>query len=318
MPNKTDILISSSSFDTENNAGIDLIRAAGLQVATNPFGRKLTEAEIDTLLEDSVVGLLAGVEPLTAAVMKNAAGLKVISRLGVGLDSVDLDAAKTQGLPVYSTPDAPVDAVAEMTLGLMLACLRQITTTDRLLRGGEWSRQKGHLLKAQTVGLLGLGRIGSRVAELCRAFGASVIAHDPQVTAAPHGVKLVSFDALLAGADILSLHAPSTAATRHIINARSLAAMQHHAILINTARGSLVDELALLEALQQGQLGGAGLDVFETEPYSGPLTDIPQIVLTPHLASSALESRIQMEYEAAMNLYTGLCEAGVISASEQK
>jgi len=312
----TKIIISTSSFDLENNPAIEELRAAGLTIATNPFSRKLTEAEIGDLLTDSVVGLLAGVEPLTARVISSATGLRVISRCGVGLDNVDQDAARDRAIEVLSTPDAPVDAVAEITVGLMLATLRRIPEADREVRLGRWPRFKGRLLKAQTVGILGLGRIGSRVADLCCSFGAHVIAHDPIAEHTPSQVARVDLPTLLSQSDIVSLHMPCNETTRHLINQENLAQMKSGALLINTARGGLVDEIALLEALRSGQLSGAGLDVFETEPYSGALKDLPQVVLTPHLASSAIESRRAMESEAADNLLLGLRNAGVIGNGE--
>lgn len=314
----SEIVISTSSFDVDNNAGIVLLRSAGLQVSTNPFGRKLTENEISGLLSDSVVGLLAGVEPLTAQVISGAQSLRVISRCGVGLDNVDQVAAQDRNVQVLSTPDAPVDAVVEMTMGLILATLRQIPRADRELRSGGWPRHKGRLLKAQTVGIMGLGRIGARVAALCREFGARVIAHDPVVKNAPADVQWVEVADLLAQSDVVSLHTPYGEKTHHLINNESLGAMKQGAILINTARGSLVEETALLAALQEGRLSAAGLDVFESEPYSGPLQELPQVVLTPHLASSALESRREMELEAANNLYQGLKDAGVIAGEERR
>lgn len=312
-----EIVISTSSFDLDDNAGIDLLRTAGLKITSNPFGRKLTEAEISDLLGDSVVGLLAGVEPLTARVIADAKGLRVISRAGVGLDNVDQAAARDREIPVLSTPDAPVDAVVEMTMGLILAVLRHIPEADRQVRNGAWPRLKGHLLKAQTVGIVGLGRIGARVASICNAFGARVIAHDPMIRDTSADVEWVELAQLLSQADIVSLHAPSNAATHHLINAESLAAMKPGAILVNTARGNLVDETELVKALQRGHLSGAALDVFEEEPYNGILTGLPQVVLTPHLASSAIESRCQMELEAAINLYAGLKDSGVISNEDQ-
>jgi len=313
----TEIVISTSSFDLDDNPAIERLQAAGLGITTNPFGRKLTEAEIGSLLTDSVVGLLAGVEPLTAKVISAAGNLRVISRCGVGLDNVDQDAARDRDIQVLSTPDAPVDAVAEITVGLMLATLRRIPQADREVRNGGWPRLKGRLLKAQTVGILGLGRIGNRVAGLCSAFGARVIAYDRIAGESPLSVTRVDLPELLSQSDIVSLHVPFDEATHHLINRESLAAMKPGAYLINTARGGLVDETALLEALQSGQLSGAGLDVFASEPYSGPLIDLPQVVLTPHLASSAVESRRAMESEAADNLYLGLCNAGVIGNGGQ-
>jgi D-3-phosphoglycerate dehydrogenase len=313
----SDVVISTSSFDVDNNPAIDSLRDAGLRVTTNPFGRKLTEDEISALLGDSVVGLLAGVEPLTAKVISGAQGLRVISRCGVGLDNVDQDAASARDISVFSTPDAPVDAVVEMTMGLMLATLRKIPEADRLVRADGWPRLKGRLLKAQTVGVLGLGRIGGKVAGLCAAFGARVIAYDPLVKSAPSGVECVDLKTLLAQSDIVSLHIPYNEKTHHLINKESLATMKPGAILVNTARGSLVNEDELLAALRSGQLWGAGLDVFESEPYSGELRDLPQVVLTPHLASSAVESRREMELEAARNLYTGLFATGVIGDGDK-
>jgi len=311
------IVISTSSYDLDDKPAIKQLQAAGLEITTNPFGRKLTETEIGNLLTDQVVGLLAGVEPLTAGVISSARNLRVISRCGVGLDNVDQDAAKNCNIDVFSTPDAPVDAVAEMTVGLMLATLRRIPEADREVRNGGWPRLKGRLLKAQTVGILGLGRIGNRVADLCNAFGAHVIAHDPVANHTPSNADRVELPELLAQSDIVSLHAPFNETTRHLINTDSLAAMKPGACLINTARGGLVDETALLDALRSGQLSGAGLDVFATEPYSGPLSDLPQVILTPHLSSSAVESRRAMESEAADNLYLGLCNAGVIGNGGQ-
>lgn len=313
----SEVVISTSSFDVDNNPGIDSLRAAGLQIATNPFGRKLTESEISELLTDSVVGLLAGVEPLTAQVISNAKNLRVISRCGVGLDNVDLSAARDRDVFVTSTPDAPVDSVVEMTMGLMLAALRQIPEADRQVRNDGWPRLKGRLLKARTVGILGLGRIGSKVAGICSAFGARVIAYDPVVQNTSSDVECVDLQTLLSQSDIVSLHIPYNEETHHLINKENLAAMKPGAVLINTARGSLVEEDELLKALRSGQLWAAGLDVFESEPYSGEMRDLPQVVLTPHLASSAVESRREMELEAARNLYQGLCDAGVIGDGDQ-
>ena len=313
----SEVVISTSSFDVDNNPGIDSLRAAGLRIATNPFGRKLTEDQISKLLTDSVVGLLAGVEPLTAQVISNAKNLRVISRCGVGLDNVDLSAARDRNISVMSTPDAPVDAVVEMTMGLMLATLRQIPEADHQVRNDGWPRLKGRLLKAQTVGILGLGRIGSKVAGICSSFGARVIAYDPVVQNTSADVECVDLQALLSQSDIVSLHIPINEETHHLIDKENLAAMKRGAVLINTARGSLVEEEELVKALRSGHLWGAGLDVFESEPYSGELRDLPRVVLTPHLASSAVESRREMEMEAARNLYLGLCDAGVIGDGDQ-
>lgn len=303
MPGK--IVIATSTFEVETSPALRQLRAEGFEIVLNPHGRRLDEAQIGALLDAGTVGLIAGLEPLTASVLRNAGGLRVISRCGVGLDNVDRDAAKALGIALYCTPEAPADSVSELTLGLMLACLRQIPRADRMVRAGEWQRPSGALLSGKQVGLLGLGRIGRRVAALCRAFGAAVLACDPQIERA-ESIERVALDELLARSQILSLHAPLTPQTRHLIGARALARMPRGALLINTARGELVDSDALRAALVSGHLGGAGLDVYEHEPYRGPLTGLAQVVLTPHMGSAARETRSRMELEAAENLLAGL------------
>lgn len=299
------ILLATSTFDIEGSPPLRQLRAEGYQLISNPHGKRLSEDQIDTLLDADTVGLIAGLEPLTARVLNNARGLRVLSRCGIGMDNVDQDAARALGITVYSTPDAPADSVSELTLALMLACLRQIPEADRIVRAGQWTRPPGALLSGKQVGLLGLGRIGRRVAALCRAFGATVQAHDPLPEPAD-GVQLVSLDTLLTGSQILSLHAPVTAQTRHLLDAAALARMPRGALLINTARGELIDDLALYQALLSGHLAGAGIDVYEHEPYTGPLTTLRQVVLTPHMGSAARETRARMEREAADNLLAGL------------
>jgi D-3-phosphoglycerate dehydrogenase / 2-oxoglutarate reductase len=307
------VLISTSSFAMDHNPHVDRLREAGIEVLGNPHGRKLTEVEIAELMDAQVIGLLAGVEPLTRAVIDAAPALKVISRCGTGLDNVDLDSVARRNIALFNTPEAPADAVAELCLGLMLMMLRRIGEVDRRLRGAEWPRLPGRLLGSQTVGLIGLGRIGKRVARLCQAFGATVLAHDPQVSAPPPGVRLLDLDALLAASDLVSLHLPYAPEHCHLIDSQAIAAMKPGALLINTARGGLIDESALAEALRDGRLGGAALDVFEDEPYRGTLTGFDNVVLTAHIGSQARECRQRMELEAAENLVTGLSGKGLIS-----
>lgn len=300
------IAITTSSFAVDELP--DAYRDA--DIVRNPHGRTLTEDEVAALLAD-VDGVIAGVEPLTAAVFASAPRLKAIARVGAGLDTVDLDAAAARGIAVSTTPDAPTDAVAELTLALMLAVLRDVAGSDRRLRAGTWQRTTGRLLSACTVGLIGGGRIGARVAELVGAFGAEVLVADPQLTAAPAPARLVDLDTLLATSDIVSLHVPLTDATRELIDAEAIRTMRDDAILINAARGGLVDEAALAAALATGTLAGAGIDVFATEPYDGPLTRLDNVVLSPHAGSAARETRQRMEREAAEQLAAALHQAGV-------
>ncbi len=302
------VLVSTSSFAAADPASKEALLRAGLTVRENPHRRKLTEAEIAQLLSSHrPAGLLAGMEPLTAAVLEGAKEhLKVISRCGVGLENVDLKAAARWGIRVFNTPDAPSQAVAELTVGLMLAVLRRVCEADRALRSGEWKPHLGALLGTRTVGVVGHGRIGGRVAQLCRAFGCPVLAHDPRPFEAP-GVQRVSLSELLERSDVITLHAPGD---RPLIGREALSRAKPGAVLINTARGGLVDEAALLEALESGRLSGAGLDALDPEPYSGALLRFPNVVCTPHMGSAARECRAQMEREAALNLIEGLRSAG--------
>lgn len=307
------LVISTSSFDIDNNPSLQHLSQQGMRIVTNPHKRKLTEDEIIELLSNGAIGLIAGIEPLTERVLQASPQLKVISRCGTGLDSVDLNAAKQRGISVLNTPEAPAQAVAELTMGFILSLLRQTAMIDRAVRQKEWPRTQGRLLAAQTVGIVGLGHIGRRVARLCQAFEASVIAHDPFASQVPEGVALVSLEQLLARADVITLHLPYSADTHHLLDAGAFAAMKPEAIVINAARGGLIDENALADALKSGKVSAAALDVFEQEPYQGPLLEIDNITLTSHVGSLARESRQRMEIEAADNLLQGLITIGAIS-----
>lgn len=295
------VLCTTSSFQ----APID----PSFEVVKNPYGRKLTESEVRELLQTHRPdGLIAGVEPLTRRVLADAEGLRAISRCGVGLDNVDLDAASELGIVVRNTPQAPVASVAELTIALMLAALRRIPEADASLRRGEWPRIKGSLLAGKTVGIVGCGRIGSAVARRLEAFDCRLIGFDPVLDEHPL-CELLSFDGVIAAADILTLHTPLTEQTLHLISGAQLHAMKPTAVLVNTARGGLVDTEALVQALDAGTIAMAALDVFEDEPYQGPLTKMhDRTVLTSHIASSAQEAREQMEEEAVANLIEALTD----------
>jgi D-3-phosphoglycerate dehydrogenase / 2-oxoglutarate reductase len=309
------VLVTTSSFSQDDATPRQALVSAGLTVFENPFKRKLTESEVSHLLDQhKPVGLLAGVEPLTAKVLEGAKDhLKAVSRCGVGLESVDLEAARRLGIEVLSTPDAPAPAVAELAIALMLSVLRRVSEADRALRAGSWKALQGRLLGDKTVGIVGLGRIGVRVAAICRAFGCRVVACDERRDiAAPEGVSWRDLDTLLAESDVITLHVPLLPATRGMLGQERLMRMKKGAVLINVSRGGLVSEPALVDALTSGHLGGAGLDVFEKEPYSGPLTKLDNVVLTAHMGSAAKECRVRMETEAAENLVAGLRRSGVL------
>jgi len=296
------VLITTSSFQLNGNEYLTRLRQADFEVILNPYKRRLSEEEINGLLrEHEPVGMIAGVEPLTAAVIGSAKSLKVISRCGVGTDSVDLEAAEASGIPVTITPGGPTAAVSELTLSLMLAACRRVVEADRNVRSGEWGALMGRLLARQVVGLIGFGRIGQAVAGLCQAFGATVIASDP-IASSSGDVLIQDVESVLSQADIVSLHVPLTDETRGLLNAERIASMKPGSILINAARGDLVDEAALHDALKSGHLAAAALDCFVDEPYEGPLRGCPTAILTAHMGSYAREARALMEQEAAQNL----------------
>ena len=304
------LLITTSSFDTSANPALRELAAKGYQIITNPHKRRLTEDEaIELFTKYDPVGMIAGVEPLTRRALERAPKLRVIARCGTGLDSVDLDAARELGKAVYNTPDATSQPVAELTIGLILAALRHITLADREIRNQKWQARMGNLLQGKCVGLIGGGRIGLKVADLVSGFGADIVIHDPIIDASQLTYRLVELDDLLTQADIVSLHVPHNETTHELINGERLSQMKPTAILINAARGGLVNEAALYDALKNKRIGGAALDVFEQEPYDGPLIELDNLVLTAHMGSYAAEARTAMEIEAARLLLNGLEKA---------
>ena len=305
------VLITTSSFSLGNFAQAKSLHDAGISLEMNPHGRRLSEDEIAELVATDVIAILAGLEPLTDRVLSNAKSLRVIARCGTGLDSVDLQAASRLGIDVFNTPDAPTQAVAELTIAHMLNSLRHISTTDSNMRSGKWTPTMGSLLATKTVGLIGVGRIGSAVAKLAQAFGSRVIGFDP-VVSSHNSVELLSLDEVLNQADIVSLHVPINDQTHHIVNASAISRMKPGSIVVNVSRGGLIDESALHDALKSQHLSGAALDCFEDEPYSGPLLQIPGVHVTAHMGSYARETRDLMEVEASTNLVNGLRKRGLI------
>jgi len=296
------VFISTSSFAEYDALPLKLLSDAGMDVQLNPYGRKLTPDECLSLYKD-IDGLIAGTEALTAEILKSARNLKVISRCGVGMDNIDLEIARQHGIKVFNTPDSPTVAVAELTVGLMLALLRHVPRGDRDIRGGKWQKRMGNLLRGKKVGIIGLGRIGQKVAELVVGLGAQVVYCDPAVNRTDY--TPMTLDKLLSQSDIVSLHLSGGAKDAPLLGDRELRSMKQGSWLINCARGGVVDEEALCQVLQQGWLSGAALDVFEQEPYAGPLAKLDNVILTPHIGSYAIESRVDMEVQAARNLIEG-------------
>jgi D-3-phosphoglycerate dehydrogenase / 2-oxoglutarate reductase len=297
------IFVALSTFAEKDKQPLEMLEASGYAFKLNTTGRRITTTE---LLRDGVDAevILAGVEPYDSVTLVNLPDLRLISRCGVGVDAIDLAVAKQRGVTVANTPDIPTESVAELALAMILSLSRNLRSQANLMQARKWERITAHLLAGRTVGLIGLGRIGRRVAQLCRAFDARVLAYDPLDDVAGNlnlGVEFVSSEQLLRRSDIVSIHASRNATQPLLIGAPELAMMKRGAVLINLARGDMINESALVEALQSGQLAGAGLDVFKAEPYQGPLCDFNQVILTPHSATLTMETRSAMEMQCVKN-----------------
>jgi D-3-phosphoglycerate dehydrogenase / 2-oxoglutarate reductase len=297
----SEVLITTVPFAHKNRLPIELLEAAGLAYRINPLGRRLKEEELAEMVGDAEV-LIAGTEPIGERVMSRAGRLKLISRVGIGLDSVDLLAAERRGIKVAYTPDAPAPAVAELAFGLMLSLLRAVHVANLQLHKGQWQRHMGRRLAEVTVGVIGTGRIGARVLRRIPAFGTPrVLVNDlkPDPKLVPElKLEWVDKEEIYRQADIISLHLPLTALTRNMIGRAQLLQMKPDALLINTSRGGIVNERELAEVLHSGHLGGAAVDVFEHEPYAGELAGIERCLLTAHMGSMSVDCRMRMEIEA--------------------
>ena len=294
------VLITTVPFGEVDRRPLALLEAAGIDYVINPIGRRLRPEELAEMVGDVDV-LIAGTEPITVAVMDRAPRLRLISRVGIGLDSVDLQAARKRDILVSYTPDAPAPAVAEMTMGLILSLLRSLAQADRAMRGGVGHRLVGRRLSELTVGVIGVGRVGKRLIRHLQGFAPRILASDlaPDVEFGTlHQVGWVEKDTIYKEADIITLHLPLTPLTRNLVTRRELEMMKPDAVLINTSRGGMVNEHDLAQALKQGRLAGAALDVFGQEPYSGELVTIENCLLTCHMGSMSRDCRAQMELEA--------------------
>lgn len=259
------------------------------EVVYNPTGKPLRSEDVARLLP-GMDGYIAGVDAVDRAALAAADRLKVISRYGVGVDSVDLQAAREKGIVVTNTPGANAVSVAELTVGLLLALARQIPEGAAALRQGRFARLSGVSLEGKTAGIVGFGAIGKQVARRLAGFDSRLLAYDPYpdlAFATEHGVEIIGIDDLLAQSDFVSLHLPLLPETHRLVNHDFLAKMKLGAFLINTARGEIIDEAALVEALEGGRLRGAALDVFAVEPpdAANPLLALKQVISTPHLGS---------------------------------
>ena len=302
-----EIFLAPPSFGDYSYHPIKILEENNFTRRENPIGRKLFPDEIVELAH-TAEGIIAGTELYSEDVINKLPNLKVISRLGVGLDNIDLKIAGEKGIKVFIT-NSPAPAVAELILGLILNVTRNINQGNKALKEGKWKKQMGSLIQEKTLGIIGLGKIGKALIKLVQGFDFMLLAYDQfkdEEFQKEYNVKYSTLVTVLKESDIVSLNINLTDQTRNLIDKTRLKLMKPDSILINTSRGEIVDEVALYNALKNGKLAGAALDVFQQEPYSGSLTELENVVLTPHIGSYAKEIRVQMEIEAVQNLVKGL------------
>ena len=298
------IVITTTSFGQHGDT-LALCKDKGFEIVLNPYKRKVQPEELVSLAQGAV-GIVAGTEEISEEVLLRLPKLRVISRCGVGMDSVDIDAAHRLGIKVYNTPEGPTLAVAELTIGLTLNLLKMVNQADGDLKKGLWDKRMGNLLFGKRVGILGFGRIGQKSGELFRAFGVELAYCDLEEKSCSISCTRKGIADLLKWVDILVLHLSAAPESKYLIGIEELKMMKKGNWLVNVSRGGVVDEKALVNSLAEGYLAGAALDVFEREPYKGPLGELDNVILTPHIGSYAVEARVEMEKQAVANLLAGL------------
>lgn len=296
---KLNIIITTFPFGQSNSKSLRILQDSGHNIVMNPLGRRISSEEMPEIIKDFDV-VIAGTELISIEALEKSK-VKAIFRVGIGLDSVPLNYCYNNDIEVGYTPDAPSQAVAELTLANIINLSRFITKSNDSVRRSEWNRHMGYLLEEMTIGLVGLGRIGSKVARLLQPFNTKIIASeivDKSSIAKKYNIEIVDKETLFKSCDLVSLHIPNNKANFNYVNKQTLKLMKKGSFLINTARGPVVNENDLYDALQDN-LSGAALDVFDKEPYQGKLTELDNIIFTAHIGASAKKSRFLMELEAA-------------------
>ena len=296
---KAKILITTVPFGSANRLPLDLLENACVDYVVNPLGRKLSEDDLCKMIDDYDI-LIAGTEIISSKVLDRSKKLKLISRVGVGLDGVDLNAARSKNISVSYTPDAPAPAVSELTIGLMFSLLRNVHAANLSMHRGNWNRFFGRRVSDVTVGIIGIGRIGSQVLNLVQKLEPKkILVNDLKEKNNVSGnIFWVDKQEIYENSDVITLHTPLLKDTQNMISYRELLLMKNNALLINTSRGGIVNEADLERALREGKIGGAAIDVFEQEPYQGNLAKLENCLLTSHMGSMSLDCRARMEIEA--------------------
>ena len=310
------VLVTPRTFGKSDAVPLTMLHEAGCEIISNPYGRALSEDEMIQLVQD-VDGVIVGLDPMTKRVLEQASRLRAISKYGVGINNIDVEYATRRGIMVTNTPGANSASVAELTIGLLLAVCRRICASDRGIRRGVWRQYLGLQLEGKTIGIVGTGQIGKKVAEGARGLRMNVICSDiypDHDWAVRLGAVYTAFSELISQADFISMHVPLENETYHLISHEELAQMKPSAIVINTARGGIIDEVALHDALVSNRIAGAALDVFEDESLEGsPLLTLENVVLTSHIGAHTQEAVQTMGRLAVFNLLQ--CLAGAVPDS---
>ena len=296
------VLITTVPFASENTLPRELLDKEGINYLVNPLNKKLTEDELLGMVKEFDI-IIAGTEPISKKVIEAAENLKFISRVGIGLDSVDLLSCKDKNILVSYTPDAPAPAVAELTTSLAIYLLRKVHLANKFMHEGKWNRFYGKRISECTIGIIGVGRIGSKLIEnlsgfKCKKILLNDIDNKNQHKFKSPNIEWVEKDRIYSDSDVISLHVPLTKNTHNMISLKELKQMKNDSVIINTSRGGIVNEHDLYYSLKNNFIAGAAIDVFEDEPYSGNLTDLDNCILTSHMGSMSYDCRSTMEIEA--------------------
>lgn len=295
---KSNIFVSASPFCQHSREPINLLKKNGISFDINPYNRKLKENEIFNIIK-SYDGLIADVETLNKRVLGNAKNLKIISRVGIGINNIDLEYSKKNNILVKNTPDAPTQAVVEFTIGLIFNLIRNISKQNIDMKNRNWNREFGLNIQNLKVGILGFGRTGSLLADKLNKIGVKEIYYNDILKKKTHKkIKYKSKNFIFKNSDILTVHLPETKRTKNILNKSTFKLFKKDSFLINTSRGEILDENDLDSFLKKGYFSGVALDVFKEEPYNGRLGKFDRCLLTPHISSHTIECRNRMELEA--------------------
>lgn len=292
------IFIGPASFGEINQLALLKLKKNGFEIIKNNFGRKINKEELIKILSDkTIVACIAGLESYDNDVISSS-GLKVISRLGSGIDNIDLNIAKKQGLSIFTTANGPINSVAELTLGMMIYLSRNIYQMSNDMKNGKWKRSYGNLLEGKNVTIIGFGKIGRRVLNLLEPFNCNIIVVDPLIKESPK-YELLSLNEALSKSDIITIHVNIN---EEIIDIKNIEHMKENTIFLNTSRGKVISEETIIYGIKKNKIISGWLDVFDEEPYFGILNKYDNLILTPHIGSFSTETRLKMEHESVNSI----------------